>query len=173
MAVWREQADTQYERRRHTKYMARVSVECRIGEVAKRCICMVVATCVYVWWFTVDSSMFFSHSTPRTLPLKLSVRRRPPRPSRVHRIERSRTACRSDGDDDHWNRMRFAPYTRDHGGQWSYVESPCEGKKQTRNMNDDDTQSTWEGCQLNVKSVRWQVCTYGGSCSIQVCSSIK
>ena len=48
------------------------------------------------------------------------------------------------------------PYTRDHGGQWSYVESPCKGKKQKRNMNDDDIQSTWQGCQLNVESMRWR-----------------
>ena len=162
--------------------MARVSVECRIGEVAKRCINTVVATCVYVWRFTVDSSMFFSHSTPRTLSLMHNARGRPPRSSSVHLIKRSRTACRSDGDDDHWNRMRFAPYTRDHGGQWSYVESPCEGNKQTRNMNNDDTQSTWQGCQLNVESMRWRrsafvwwwlrVCTCGGSRLIQVCSSV-
>ena len=133
--------------------MARVSVECRIGEVAKRCIYMVVTTCVYVWRFTIDSRMFFSHVTPCTLPLKHNARRRPPRSSSVHLIERSRTFCRSDGDDDHWNRMRLAPYTRDHGGQWSYVESPCERKKQTRNINDNDTQSIWQGCQLNVESV--------------------
>ena len=149
------------------------SVECRIGEVAKRCICMVVAMCVYVWWFTIDSCISFSHSTSRTLPLKHNARRRPPRPSSVHLIKRSRTFCRSDGDDDHCNRMRLAPYTRDHGGQWSYVESPCEGKKQTRNMNDDDIQSTRQGCQLNVESVRWRggafvcwwlrVCTCGSS----------
>ena len=73
------------------------------------------------------------------------------------------------------------PYTRDHGCQWSYVESPCEGKKQKRNMNDDDTQSTWQGCQLNVELMRWRggafvwwwlrVCTYGGSRLIQVCPS--
>ena len=134
--------------------MARVSGECRINEVAKKCICIVMTTCVYVWRFTIDSCMFFSHLTPRTLPLKHNARRRPLLPSPVHRIERSRTPCRSDGDDDHCNRMRLAPYTRDHGGQWSYVESPCKGKKQTRNMNNDDTQSTWQGCQLNVESVR-------------------
>jgi len=153
--------------------MARVSVECRINEVAKRCICMVVATCVYVWRFTIDSGMFFSQSTPCTLPLKHKARGRPPRPSPVHRIERSRTCCRSNGDDDHWNRMRLAPYTRDHGGQLSYVESPCDGKKQTRNMNDDDTKSTWQRCQMNVESMRWRrgafvcwwlrVCTCGSS----------
>ena len=33
--------------------MAKVSVECRINEVAKRCICMLVATCVYVWRFMI------------------------------------------------------------------------------------------------------------------------
>ena len=75
------------------------------------------------------------------------------------------------------------PYTRDHGGQWSYVESPREGKKQTRNMNDDNTQSTWQGCQLNVESVRlrggsfvwwWlRVCTFGGSRLIHVCPSFN
>ena len=158
--------------------MARVSVECRIGEVANRCICIVMTTCVYVWRFTIDSSMFFSHYGPSTLPPKHNASRRPPRPSRVHRIGRSRTRCKSNGDDDHWNRMRLAPYTRDHGGQWSYVESPCKGNKQTRNMNDDDIQSTWEGCQLNVESVRWRrgafvwwwlrVCTCGGSRLIHV-----
>ena len=162
--------------------MARVSVECRINEVAKRFIFTMVATCVYVWRFTFESSMFFSLLTPRTLPLKHNARRRPPRPSSVHLIERLRTSCRSDGDDDHCNRMRLAPSTRDHGGQWSYVESPCRGKKQKRNMNDDDTKSTWQGCQLNVESVRWRrsafvwwwlrVCTCGGSRLIQVLSSV-
>ena len=136
--------------------MARVSVECRIGEVAGRCICMVVATCVYMWRFTIDSCISFSHYASRTLPLKHNARRRPPRPSLVHRIERSRTVCISDGDDGQWNRMRLAPYTRDHAGQWLYVESPCKGNKQTSNMNDDDTQSTWQWCQLNVESVRWR-----------------
>ena len=137
---------------------------------------------VYVWRFTIDSSMFFSHLTPRALPLKHNARRRPPRPSPVHRIERSRTCCRSDGDDDHCNRMRLAPSTRDHGGQWSYVESPCEGNKQTRNMNDNDIQRIRQGCQLNVESERWRrgafvwwwlrVCTYGSSRLIQLCSSV-
>ena len=136
--------------------MARVSVECRTGEVAKTCIFTMVAKCVYMWWFTIDSCMSFIHSAPCTLPPKHNARRRPPRPAPVHRIERSRTSCRSDGDDDHWNRMRLAPYTRDHGGQWSYIESPCEGNKQTRNMNNDDTQSIWQRCQLNVESVRWR-----------------
>ena len=115
---------------------------------------MVVATCVYVWQFTIDSIMFFSHVTPRTLSLKHNACGRPPRPSPVHLTERTRTNCRSDGDDGQWNRMRLAPYTRDHGGQWSYVESPCEGNKQTRNMNDDDTHSTSQGCQLNVEPVK-------------------
>ena len=136
--------------------MARVSVECRIGKVAKRCIFTMMTTCVYVWWFTIDSCMSFIQSTPCTLPLKHNARGRPPHPSRVHRIERSRTICRSDGDGGQWNRMRLAPYTRDHGGQTSYVESPCEGNKQTRNMNDDDIQRMRQGCQLNVESVRWR-----------------
>jgi len=161
--------------------MARVSVECRIGEVAKRCICIVMTTCVYMWRFTFDSCISFIHSTSRTLHLKHNARRRPPRPSSVHLIKRPRTFCRSDGDDGQWNRMRLAPYTRDHGGQWSYVESPCTGNKQTRNMNDDDTHSTRQRCQLIVESVKWQrgvfvwwwlrVCTCGGSRLIQVCSS--
>ena len=136
-----------------------------------------------MWRFTIDSCMFFIHSTPRALSSKHIARRRPPRPSPVYLIERSRTICRSDVDDDHCNRMRFAPYTRDHGGQWSYVESPCEGKKQTRNMNNDDTQSTWQGCQVNVESMRWRrsafvwwwlrVCTCGGSRLIHVCPSFN
>ena len=136
---------------------------------------------MYVLRFTIDSRMFFSHSTPRTLPLKNNARRRPLRPSPVHLIERPRTACRSDGDDDHCNRMRLAPYTRDHEGQWSYIESPCEGRKQTRNMNDDDIQSTWQECQLNVESMRWRrsalirwwlrLCMCGGSRLIHACSS--
>ena len=136
--------------------MARVSVECRNGEVVKRCICIVMTTCVYMWWFTIDSCTSFIHSAPCALPPKHNARRRPPRPFSVHRIEKTRTNCRSDGDDGQWNRMRLAPYTRDHAGQWSYVESPCKGKKQTRNMNDDDTQSTWQECQLNVESMRWR-----------------
>jgi len=134
--------------------MARVSVECRINELAKRFIYTVVATCVYVWRFTIDSCTSFIHSAPRTLPLKHNACRRLPRSSPVHRIERSRTFCISDGDDDHCNRMRLAPYTHDHGGQRSYVELPCKGKKQTRNGHDNDTQSTWQGCQLNVEPVR-------------------
>ena len=72
---------------------------------------------LYVWRFTFDSCISFSHLTPRTLPLKHNARRHPLRSSSVHLIKRSRTACKSDGDDDHWIRLRFAPYTHDHGGQ--------------------------------------------------------